>query len=148
MEESRYDISYETNLEQDMLRDITFYLNRLASNHTTNLAESWMSIRCKFDGGKTINRCQRGHARCYGGALRKNFGPAWSPLVFHKVTGVRPGSTYTSHYRSRSFHLLRSFKIQNKPDVKGRARKRKNKSTALSQQQNEQEKNMELRYQT
>ena len=28
-----------------------------AGNFTTNLAESWMHIRSKFDGGKQINQC-------------------------------------------------------------------------------------------
>ena len=39
--------------------DIFFYLNRLSEksdslmgNLTSNLAESWMHIMCKFDGGK------------------------------------------------------------------------------------------------
>jgi len=29
-------------------------------NTTTNIAESWMHIRSKYDGGKTINRSQSG----------------------------------------------------------------------------------------
>ena len=32
--------------------------DRLIKNFTTNIAENWMQIRCKFDGGKCINRSQ------------------------------------------------------------------------------------------
>ena len=32
----------------------------LLGNFTTNLAESWVHIRCKFDDGKQINRDQAG----------------------------------------------------------------------------------------
>lgn len=74
-----------------------------------------------------LNRCNRSswHARCYGGALRQNFGPAWSPMIWHKATGVRPGQPFTSVYRTRSVNLLQCRKSQQKPEVKGRARKRK-----------------------
>ena len=43
-------------------------------NFTTNLAEGYMHIRSKFDGGKQINRSQSGswEARCAGAALRVN----------------------------------------------------------------------------
>ena len=62
-------------LPREMLSDITIILSRvtakahlLIENTTTNLAECWMAIRSKFDGGKFINRCQRGScdARCVG----------------------------------------------------------------------------------
>jgi len=32
----------------------------ITGNFTTNLAESWMHIRSKFDGGKQISRIQSG----------------------------------------------------------------------------------------
>ena len=90
-----------------------------------------MAIRCKFDRGKTTNRCLRGswHSRCYGGALRKNFGAAWSPVVWQRVTGVRPGSLFSSHYRNRAKELLTNKKSKAKPDVKARAYKRKQVSS-------------------
>ena len=128
-------------IDPDLLKDVSFLLQRMSSkcdrllgNFTTNLAESWMFIRCKFDGGKVFNRCNRGswHSRCYGGALRKNFGPAWSPVIWHKVTGVKPGSTFTSHYRQRALNLLRSQKSKKKPEVKARAYKRKQVSSRQS----------------
>ena len=51
-----------TEVDPKMLHDITTKLSRLVAkskqligNHTTNLAECWMHIRAKFDGGKVIN---------------------------------------------------------------------------------------------
>ena len=60
-----------------------------AGNFTTNLAESWMHIRAKFDGGKVINRSQSGswEARCSGAGLRANEGPEWGPKTWERVTG-------------------------------------------------------------
>ena len=37
-----------------------FTIFSILGNFTTNLAESWMHIRSKFDGGKQINRSQAG----------------------------------------------------------------------------------------
>ena len=58
--------------DEDLLKDVYFLLNRMAGksdrlicNFTSNLAESWMNVRCKFDGGKVTNRCFRVFfARC------------------------------------------------------------------------------------
>ena len=56
-----------TPMEVDpkMLHDISVVLSRLVAkskqligNHTTNLAQCWMHIRAKFDGGKVINLSQ------------------------------------------------------------------------------------------
>ena len=50
-----------------LLLDIEVLVSRLVAkasqligNFTTNLAENWMSIRCKLEGGKVINRSQSG----------------------------------------------------------------------------------------
>ena len=50
-------------------------------NFTTNLAEGYMHIRSKFDGGKQVNRSQSGswEGRCTGAALRVNEGLTWGP---------------------------------------------------------------------
>jgi hypothetical protein len=49
------------------IKDVTLLLSKIAdksdrliNNSTTNLAESWMHIRTKFDGGKVYNLCNRG----------------------------------------------------------------------------------------
>ncbi len=53
------------NVDQKLLLDVQVLLSRLVGkaeqilrNATTNLAESWMNIRAKFDGGKFYNRSQ------------------------------------------------------------------------------------------
>ena len=57
-------------------------------NFTTNLAESWMHVRTKFDGGKQINRIQSGawEGRCAGASIRVNHGPEWGLRVWEEVT--------------------------------------------------------------
>ncbi|KAJ8318782.1 LOW QUALITY PROTEIN: hypothetical protein KUTeg_003873 [Tegillarca granosa] len=59
-----------------LLDRVALKCTRLFGNFTSNLVESWMAIRSKFDVGKLYNRCNRGswHDRCYGGALRKKHG--------------------------------------------------------------------------
>ena len=86
-----------------------------------------MHIRCKFDGGKVANKCFRGSffARCYEGALRSLKGPAWSPMVYYQVTGIRPDSVYINTYRFRSKGHIQTVKSQNKTTNKYRKRKRK-----------------------
>ena len=66
---------------------------QLISNSTSNVAESFMNIRCKFDGGKFYNRIQRGsfQHRTYGAGLRFQLGPDWSSKAWSKTTGTEPG---------------------------------------------------------
>ena len=82
-------------LSDKLLCDIQRLVSRLASkapqligNFTTNLAEGWMNIRCKFDGGKFFNRSQRGswEFRCMGAGLQHNMGHTWGPQVFGEMT--------------------------------------------------------------
>ena len=66
---------------------------QLISNTTSNLAECFMNIQCKFDGGKFFNRIQRGsfQHRTYGAGLRFQLGPDWFSKVWPKVTGSEAG---------------------------------------------------------
>ena len=65
----------------DIMRHVLKYLTSYAyiENFITNLAEGYMHIRSKFDGGKQIYRSQSGswEARCAGAARRVNEGPEW-----------------------------------------------------------------------
>ena len=117
-----------------MLQEVYFYLNRLAdkadrliANFTSNLAESWMHVRCKFDGGKPNNKCYKGsfYSRCYGSALRSFQGPAWSPVIFSKITGRIQDSVYIDTYRRRARKYLNSKTSQHKEENKRRRLKRK-----------------------
>ena len=85
-EESRCgtDVSCNNN---KLIHDVIIILNKVASKsdrligtYTTNVAECWMHIRTKFDGGKVFNHCSRGswHTRCFAGGLRFSEGPKWS----------------------------------------------------------------------
>ena len=54
-------------LKQHIITDVLLLLckiaeksERLINNSNTNLAECWMHIRTKFDGGKVHNLCNRG----------------------------------------------------------------------------------------
>lgn len=51
-------------------------VERLIGNIIINIVEFWMYIRCKFDGGKIYNLCNRGlwYVWCYGGVLCMNYG--------------------------------------------------------------------------
>ncbi len=48
------------------------------------MAEGWMHIRSKYDGGKVINHSQSGswEHRCMGAGLQQNLGKDWGPSVW------------------------------------------------------------------
>ena len=73
--------------------------SQLISNSTTNLAECYMNIRCKFEGGKFYNRIQRGdfQHRCYGAGLRLQMGPDWSSKIWSRATGTKPVDIAVQH---------------------------------------------------
>ena len=84
-----------TKVSEKMLHDIQVIVSRLVAkapqligNFTTNLAEAWMHTRCKFDGGKVINRSQSGswEYRCMGAGLRLNMGHTWGPMAWSEMT--------------------------------------------------------------
>ncbi|CAG2236224.1 unnamed protein product [Mytilus edulis] len=115
-----------SNVEQHIIKDVTNLLcriaeksDRLINNSTTNLAESWMHIRTKFDGGKVHNLCNRGswHARCYGGALRMNLGPQWSCKVWESSIGTEPGHLFRKLYARHEQTLANSIKHKSKPNI-------------------------------
>jgi hypothetical protein len=79
-------------IDKKLMHDVQMLVSRLVEkapqlidNFTTNLAEAWMHIRCKFDGGKVINRSQSGswQHRCTGAGLQHNLGKTWGPQVYH-----------------------------------------------------------------
>ena len=84
-----------TEIDPIMMHDIQAIVGRLVAkagqligNFTTNLAEGWMQVRSKFDGGKVINRSQSGswEHRCHGAALQQNLGRSWGPPTWAKMT--------------------------------------------------------------
>ncbi len=101
--------------------------DKLIGNFTSNLAEQWMAVRTKFDGGKVVNRCQSSSwtTRCSGAALRRNLGMEWSPIAWQRITGSRASPPFWRHYKTRGRKLAWCKKSKLKPDVRQRARKRK-----------------------
>ena len=69
----------------------------LIENCTSNLAECFMSVRAKMDGGKMFNRIQSGsfEHRCTAAGLRVQLGPKWGAASWSKVTGLTAGSVLT-----------------------------------------------------
>ena len=69
---------------------------QLIGNFTTNLAEGWMNVRCKFDGGKFVNRSQSGswELRCMGAGLQHNMGNCWGPKTLSEMTTTCINSVY------------------------------------------------------
>lgn len=91
-----------TTQEETMICDIQRLLARLigkASQLLGMLAECWMHIRTKFDGGKQINRSQRGSwaGRCTGAGLRLNEGPMWGPQCWEKAVSIPANDIFKSH---------------------------------------------------
>ena len=63
---------------------------QLIQNCTTNSAETFTGINAKFNGGKQINRIQKGsfEGRCYGAGLCFQAGPSWHGKIWEKSTGI------------------------------------------------------------
>ena len=99
----------------------------ILGNFTTNLAEGYMNIRCKFDGGKQINRSQSGswEARCAGAALRVNEGPEWGPKCWEKITKSANSHTYKTVATKRAKELAKSKKRKTSEKAKLQRKKRK-----------------------
>ena len=72
---------------------------QLVANETANLAECYMNMRCKFDGGKFYNHIHRGgfQHRCYGAGLQFQIGSDWSSQVWSRATGTELGEIKLEH---------------------------------------------------
>ena len=79
-----------------------------------------MNVRSKFDGGKQINRSQRGswQGRCAGAGLRLNIGPDWGPITWEKVTNTAPSATFTDVAASKCKSVAQDRKRKSKDTVK------------------------------
>ncbi len=97
----------------------------LVTNSTSNLAECFMGIRCKFDGGKVFNRIQRGsfQYRSYGAGLRFQLGPEWTSQTWKHVTGEDPGEITSTHYEARANIHNKDMKRKGESTYKERRKK-------------------------
>ena len=117
-----------------MIHDIQVAVSRLVTkaaqlieNETTNMAESWMHVRCKFDGGKVINRIQSGswEHRCMGAGLQHNIGKQWGPTVWSKMTGLPPNNIFATTAENSARKAEKDKKRKSKETVKAKRRKAK-----------------------
>ena len=71
-----------------MLRRVVANARQLFGNVTTNLAECWMHIKSKFDGGKVVNRSQSDswEYRSMEAGLQQNMWKEWRSAVWSKMT--------------------------------------------------------------
>ncbi len=108
--------------------------NQLIDNVTTNLAESWMHIRAKFDRGKVINRCQSGswEHRCMGAGLQQNIGREWGPGVWKKMTCSSPNKVFTNAAEHSAKKASKEKKRKASEEVKQKRRKSKYSRTGES----------------
>lgn len=92
-------------LNPQLMHEIQVAVSRLVGkagqliyNFTTNLAENWMHVRCKFDGGKVVNRSQSGswEHRCHGAGLEHNLGKEWGPKVWEQATKSPPNQVFSN----------------------------------------------------
>ena len=92
-----------TDMDPKMHHDLQVILSRLVGkarqlieNETTNIAESWMHIRSKFDRGKVVNRSQSGswEHRCMGAGLQQNIGKKWGPACWMDMTDSPPNDVF------------------------------------------------------
>ncbi|CAG2245735.1 unnamed protein product [Mytilus edulis] len=142
LEESRLSSHLSiTDLMSCMRQDLSLILSRVAKksasllgNFTSNLAEMWMHVRTKYDGGKIYNHCNRGswHNRCYAASLRFNKGIQWSPQTWEETTSSVSGHYYTTLYSKRLQCLKNNTKTKGKKEIKSRRYKRKMKSAKES----------------
>ena len=98
-----------TKPNSKMMHDIQTALSRLVSkasqlieNVTTNVAESWMHIRSKYDGGKVVNRSQSGswEHRCMGAGLQQNMVKEWGPELWRQMTNSSPNKVFFRHSKT------------------------------------------------
>ena len=98
----------------------------ILGNFTTNLAESYMNVRAKFDGGKQINRSQSGswQGRCAGVGLRMNEGSMWGPIAWEKTVST-PSMTFTRVAESKQRKSNEDRKRKSRDDVRAQRKRAK-----------------------
>ena len=95
-----------------------------------------MNVRSKFDGGKQINRSQRGswQGRCAGAGLRLNLGPGWGPVTWEKATKTTPSATFKAVASSKCNRAVKDRKRKSTETVKAQRKQAKRSRQDNSQQ--------------
>ena len=86
-----------------------------------------MNVRSKFDGGKQINRSQRGawKGRCAGAGLRLNIGPDWGPITWENITNTSPSATFRKVASSKCNTVAKDRKRKSSDTVKAQRKQAK-----------------------
>ena len=100
---------------------------QVISNSTSNLAEAFMNVCCKFDGGTFFNRIQRGsfQHRCYGAGLHFQLGPDWTAKVWAGASGSEPGDITKSFGEQAAHEHAMAMKNKTKETYKDQRKKSK-----------------------
>jgi hypothetical protein len=121
-------------LNPKMMHEIQVLVSRLVAkapqligNFTTNLAEAWMHVRSKFDGGKVINRSQAGswEFRSVAAGLQHNRGRAWGPDTWKELTLSAPNPIFSSVAETLLKKAEKEKKCKELPEVKQKRRQSK-----------------------
>ena len=86
-----------------------------------------MKVRSKFDGGKQINRSQKGswQGRCAGAGLWLNIGPDWGSTTWESVTKTAPSVTFKVIGSSKCAKVAKDRKRKAKETVKAQRKQAK-----------------------
>lgn len=123
-----------TEIDSQMMHDIQVLVSRLVMkarqlvrNFTTNLVEGWMQVRCKFDGGKVVNRSQSGswEHRCSGAGLQQNLGRSWGPPTWEKMTTSPPNQVFIDTAKSFAKKVAKTRKRKATEEAKESRRRSK-----------------------
>ena len=124
----------ETAPDPHLMHDIQTIVSRLVAkadkliqNSTTNIAENWMQIRCKFDGGKYVNRSQSGsfQHRSSGAGLQQNLGKTWGVTMYEKMTGCPANPVFINAAESSAKRVASDRKRKSSASFKERRRQSK-----------------------
>ena len=109
---------------------------QLITNQTSNLAESYMSIRSIMDGGKQFNRIQTGsfEHRCATAGLATQHGPGWMTSFWTAATKREAGPVLSAHTSAKIRKLAADNKRKDTKEYKAQRKSTRTKSAASTDQ--------------
>ena len=105
---------------------------QLIENCTSNAAENFMAVNTKFNGGKQINRMQKGsfEHRCHGAALSFQKGAGWQASMRKRCTEQQAGPVLNKYCDSIS--LIRKADRERLSTEKSKKKRRLSKQSKTS----------------
>ena len=127
-DDSDCDIDFEFIYE--IKKRLNQYANKAESlvyNYTTNIAECWMSIRVRMEGGKQVFRGGKGsfNHRAAGASCRLNMGPTWSLKLWEKCLNQRANYIFFKHSEKRHNEYYQKAFQNSQAHIQAKRRKRK-----------------------